>query len=229
PVTPTRPADLPAVLSAHAARPFDLATEPPLRAHLFTTSAEESVLLLGGHSLLAARLAVRIRAALGAELTLRDLFEAPTVAALAERLDAAAPARPALLPATRPAALPLSPAQRRLWFLDRAENGAAAYNVAHALHLDGPPDPTALAAALADVTRRHEALRTVFHEERGEVHQRILPPDRARPDLPVTPTRPADLPAVLSAHAARPFDLATEPPLRAHLFTTSAEESVLLL
>ncbi|MFB9601661.1 amino acid adenylation domain-containing protein [Streptomyces roseofulvus] len=193
------------------------------------TGIDDDFFARGGHSLLAARLAVRIRAALGAELTLRDLFEAPTVAALAERLDAAAPARPALLPATRPAALPLSPAQRRLWFLDRAENGAAAYNVAHALHLDGPPDPTALAAALADVTRRHEALRTVFHEERGEVHQRILPPDRARPDLPVTPTRPADLPAVLSAHAARPFDLATEPPLRAHLFTTSAEESVLLL
>ncbi|MFF2775409.1 amino acid adenylation domain-containing protein [Streptomyces sp. NPDC058052] len=186
----------------------------------------------GGHSLLAARLAVRIRAALGAELTLRDLFEAPTVAALAERLDGAAPPRPALLPAVRPDALPLSHAQRRLWFLDRAEEGSAAYNVAHALRLDGPPDRTALAAALADVVRRHEALRTVFREEHGEVHQRILPPDRARPGLAATAVAPGEetgLPALLSADAARPFDLAADLPLRAHLFDVAAGESVLLL
>ncbi|MEU7514218.1 amino acid adenylation domain-containing protein [Streptomyces sp. NPDC042898] len=188
----------------------------------------------GGHSLLAARLAARIRAALGAEITLRDLFGAPTVATLAERLDSADRARPALLPAVRPAELPLSYAQQRLWFLDRAEDGTASYNVAHALRLDGPPDRTALAAALADVVHRHEALRTVFPEDNGRVHQRILPPEHARPGLTVTVVEAAEsagLPAVLSDHAARPFDLSGELPLRAELFgpNTGPGEYVLLL
>ncbi|MFE7581236.1 amino acid adenylation domain-containing protein [Streptomyces gardneri] len=188
----------------------------------------------GGHSLLAARLAARVRAALGAEITLRDLFGAPTVATLAERLDTADRARPALLPAVRPAELPLSYAQQRLWFLDRAEDGAASYNVAHALRLDGPPDRAALAAALSDLVHRHEALRTVFPEEQGRVQQRILPPEEARPDLAVTlvsPGEEAGLPATLSAEAARTFDLATELPVRAHLFGPEggAGEHVLLL
>ncbi|MEE1752942.1 amino acid adenylation domain-containing protein, partial [Streptomyces sp. SP18CS02] len=186
----------------------------------------------GGHSLLAARLAARVRGALGSELTIRDLFRAPTVATLAERLDSADRARPALLPAERPAALPLSYAQQRLWFVDRAEGGAASYNVAHALRLDGPPDRAALAAALADVVHRHEALRTVFHEEHGRARQRILPFDQARPDLTMTvvaSTRAEDLAAVLSAHAARPFDLGSELPLRAHLFGAGVGENVLLL
>ncbi|MEU3424383.1 amino acid adenylation domain-containing protein [Streptomyces gardneri] len=188
----------------------------------------------GGHSLLAARLAARVRAALGAEITLRDLFGAPTVATLAERLDTADRARPALLPAVRPAELPLSYAQQRLWFLDRAEDGAASYNVAHALRLDGPPDRAALAAALSDLVHRHEALRTVFPEEHGRVQQRILPPEEARPDLAVTLVSPGEevgLPAALSVEAARTFDLATELPLRAHLFGPEggAGECVLLL
>ncbi|WP_440862330.1 amino acid adenylation domain-containing protein, partial [Streptomyces narbonensis] len=188
----------------------------------------------GGHSLLAARLAARVRAALGAEITLRDLFGAPTVATLAERLDTADRARPALLPGTRPAELPLSYAQQRLWFLDRAEDGAASYNVAHALRLDGPPDRTALALALSDLVHRHEALRTVFPEENGRVQQRILPHEAARPDLAVTllPATGTDgLPATLSAEAARTFDLAAELPLRATLFAPEGDagESVLLL
>ncbi|QPK49500.1 non-ribosomal peptide synthetase [Streptomyces gardneri] len=188
----------------------------------------------GGHSLLAARLAARVRAALGAEITLRDLFGAPTVATLAERLDTADRARPALLPAVRPAELPLSYAQQRLWFLDRAEDGAASYNVAHALRLDGPPDRAALAAALSDLVHRHEALRTVFPEEHGRVQQRILPPEEARPDLAVTLVSPGDavgLPAALSAEAARTFDLAADLPVRAHLFGSEggAGECVLLL
>ncbi|MFI6039957.1 amino acid adenylation domain-containing protein, partial [Streptomyces sp. NPDC051315] len=186
----------------------------------------------GGHSLLAARLAARVRGALGSELTIRDLFGAPTVATLAERLDSADRARPALLPAERPAELPLSYAQQRLWFLDRAEGGAASYNVAHALRLDGPPDRAALTAALTDVVHRHESLRTVFHEEHGRVRQRILPPDLARPALTVTAvasTEARSLAAVLSAHAVRPFDLGSELPLRARLFDAGAGEHVLLL
>ncbi|MGH4036179.1 amino acid adenylation domain-containing protein, partial [Actinomycetota bacterium Odt1-20B] len=184
---------------------------------------------LGGHSLLATRLVSRVRAALGVELAIRTLFEAPTVSALAERVDEAAAARPPLLPAVRPDRVPLSYAQRRLWFLDRLDGPGATYNIPLALRLHGTLDVAALRAALGDVVARHESLRTLFPEAAGVPYQQLLDPADARPELRVEEISELDLDAALAASAARGFDLAAELPLRAELFVLGAREQVLLL
>ncbi|MDX2961157.1 non-ribosomal peptide synthase/polyketide synthase [Streptomyces acidiscabies] len=176
---------------------------------------------LGGHSLLATRLVARVRAALGVELELRALFESPSVAGVAASLGTAGEARPALVPAARPERLPLSSAQRRLWFLHRLDGGSAAYHIPLAWRLTGPLDRTALETALADLTDRHESLRTVFPDVDGVPYQHVLP--EHRPHLPVTEG------VNLAASLARPFDLATQPPLRADLFTDGPDVHVLLV
>ncbi|MFE9776517.1 amino acid adenylation domain-containing protein, partial [Streptomyces sp. NPDC005931] len=184
---------------------------------------------LGGHSLLATRLIAQVRAAFGVELELRALFEGPTPAAVAALLDTAAPGRLALTVRQRPEVMPLSFAQRRLWFIHKMEGPSATYNIPLALRLTGELDRDALRAALGDVVARHESLRTVFPEAEGVPCQQVLAPEAAAPHLAVTPTTEADLPAALASAARHAFDLATEPPLRADLFELSAQEYVLLL
>src|SRR5882757_990721 len=167
---------------------------------------------LGGHSLLATRLISRVRASLDVELAIRVLFEAPSVAALARRLDAGEQARAPLRAGERPAEIPLSFAQRRLWFLDRLEGGSATYTIPLAVRLRGALDREALAAALSDVVGRHESLRTIFPETLGVARQQVLEPWQARVRLAVVDVSEAELAAELSAAAGGGFDLAREPP-----------------
>ncbi len=134
---------------------------------------------LGGHSLLATRLVSRARTALDTELAIRDLFEAPTVAELGERVQRAdGPARPALTAGERPDELPLSHAQQRLWVIQQIECTSAAYNFPLVMRLRGALDTEAWRTALADVTR-HEALRTVFRHRRRRPYVPARAPRRA--------------------------------------------------
>ncbi|MFI5865407.1 condensation domain-containing protein [Streptomyces sp. NPDC051546] len=185
-------------------------------------AADANFFKSGGHSLLASKLVNRIRAVLGVEAGIRDLFLAPTATALHRRLSAAGAAgsRPALEPAERrPERLPLSYAQRRLWFTDQLEGPSPAYNIALVRRLDRPLDPAALADALADLVSRHEVLRTVYGAEGGEPYQRVL--ERARPQLELA--RPQDVGAAVDEAAAHVFDLTRDLPLRAWLFLPDGE------
>ncbi|MFI5908320.1 amino acid adenylation domain-containing protein [Dactylosporangium sp. NPDC051541] len=191
--------------------------------------ADDDFFALGGRSLLAARLVNRIRAELGREPALRDLFEAPTVAGLAARLGAPAPVRPALTAVTdRPAAVPLSPAQQRLWFLHEFEGPSAAYNIPLALRLTGKLDRAALRAAVQDVADRHETLRTRVDSVAGTPLQRAVPPGRAVVPFTVTAVEPGGVAAAVAELAARPFDLTAELPLRVHLLAAGPAEHVLV-
>ncbi|MFC7976757.1 amino acid adenylation domain-containing protein [Streptomyces cinereoruber] len=185
---------------------------------------------VGGHSLLAMRVVSRIRALLGADLSVRTLFEHPTAAALARVLEPTGPARPAVTPVRhRPDPLPLSFAQSRLWFLGRLEGPGSTYNVPLVLELRGELDADALRAALCDVVERHEALRTVFPERDGVPHQVVLPAAGAAPRPPVESTAPTDLEAAVLAAVREPFDVLTDPPLRARLLRAAPGHHVLVL
>ncbi|MEV5595225.1 non-ribosomal peptide synthase/polyketide synthase [Streptomyces sp. NPDC052496] len=187
---------------------------------------------LGGDSLLATRLAGRIRAVLGTELDLRILFSAPTVAGTAGRLRTARRPRPALRPAARPHAVPLSHAQRRLWFLHRMEGPSATYNIPLAMRLTGTLDAAALRTALVDVMERHEVLRTVLPETDGVPRQTVLGRDAALAAVTVTDATGRDeteLTERIRAAARRPVDLTRELPLRADLLVLGPADHVLVL
>ncbi len=194
---------------------------------------------LGGHSLLATRVVSRLREALRVEVPLRALFEAPTVAGLAGRIDAllregAGTDAPPLVPVPRDRPLPLSFAQQRLWFLDRLEPGSTAYNVPRALRLRGALDAGVLGRVLAEIVRRHEALRTVFGEVAGEPVQSVHAAGAAPlavVDLAGLPEggREAEARRWVEEEARRPFDLERGPLLRTALLRLGAEEHVLVL
>ncbi|MBQ1017583.1 amino acid adenylation domain-containing protein [Micromonospora sp. D93] len=219
---------------------------------------------LGGHSLLATQFVVRLRARLGVALPLEAVFATPTVAGIADTLPATGTA-PATAAAPQPTAAPTAPAipradadagpaplssgQHRLWFLDQAYEQNA-YTVGTALLLDGALDVDALRRALAELTRRHESLRTVFPlGGDGDPVQHVLPPGPV--DLPIVsaPTGADDTSPVgrsiveptvadavppwahvaLAADVGRPFDLARGPLFRALLLRIADDRHVLSL
>src|SRR6185295_3028944 len=141
----------------------------------------------------------------------------------------ASPARAALVRMPRPAEIPLSYAQRRLWFLNRLEGAGGSYVIPLAVRLRGGLDREALSGAQFDLVDRHESLRTVYPETLGVPRQEIVAAERAAPELSVVAVGEAELSGALTAAVGRGVDVSVEPPLRAQLFAISAEEHVLLL
>ncbi|SKA37911.1 non-ribosomal peptide synthase domain TIGR01720/amino acid adenylation domain-containing protein [Chitinophaga eiseniae] len=187
---------------------------------------------LGGHSLLAIRLISAIRKQMEAEVTIGDVFDYPTVAALAAQLEQRKPQppAPALVPKERPARIPLSFSQERLWFIDRME-GSIHYHVPAVLSLKGKLDSTALATALKTIVERHEVLRTVIEHEEGLAWQRILPADDWQLQI-IAGTSLITEPALqdyISRLINAPFDLGNDYMLRAHLIVRQQDEYVLVV
>ncbi|WP_190110058.1 non-ribosomal peptide synthetase, partial [Streptomyces cinnamoneus] len=190
---------------------------------------DDSFFNLGGHSLSATRLVSRIRAELKVELSVRSLFQSPTVAGIAALITSADRARKPLSAMERPAEIPLSPAQMRLWFLNRLESAGGNYNLPTALRLDGTLNVAALELALADVVARHESLRTVFPDTDGLPRQEILPVTDGLLTLHTSTVTEEQLAQDLALATATRFDLATEIPIRAHLFRLGEDAHVLLV
>ncbi|GGU32504.1 non-ribosomal peptide synthetase [Lentzea flava] len=186
---------------------------------------DDNFFVLGGDSLLADKFARLVRAELGAELTVTQVFDSPTVAGMAVLLDSAPGSRPPLEAVPRPELLPLSPAQRRLWFLSALDGPSPTYTIPIGLRLPGAVDAEALRAALADLAERHEILRTTFPDVDGVPYQHI---GTTPPPLFVEQVGD-DVIAAFKAAARKPFDLAAEPPLRAHLFVIDEQDHMLLL
>jgi amino acid adenylation domain-containing protein len=194
--------------------------------------ADDDFFALGGHSLLAVRLVSRVRAVLGTEASLRMLFEAPTPARLAAALagrDVARATRPALTARERPARVPLSYAQQRMWFLAQLDGPDPTYHIPVVLPLAADTDEDALERALRDVLARHEVLRTVFEVEDGQPVQRILAPSDLRWSLTVSVVDSQDLAGEVAAAARESFDLAVQVPVKGWLFKTAGERVLVLV
>ncbi|WP_280329464.1 non-ribosomal peptide synthetase [Nocardia wallacei] len=189
-------------------------------------SIDRSFFELGGNSLSATRVVARVNATLGSTVALRDLFDAPTVALLSGRVVPTTDGRgtPALAPRIRPDRVPLSPAQQRMWVLNRMDPGSAAYNIAAALRLTGDLDAAALGRALTEVVARHESLRTVYPADDQGPRQVVVAADAATPEPIVADVDDgAPLRARIAELAATGFDLAEQPPLRVGLFRVAGQ------
>lgn len=193
---------------------------------------------LGGHSLLAAQITSRLRQAIRVNLPLRWIFETPTVADLSLRIEAIGRDESDVLPlitrVQRSKTLPASFSQERLWFLDQFEPESCVYNLPYAARLKGSLNQRALKRALDTIVTRHEALRTTLVAKDGrpvqvinESHSLCLKVIDISDSLETE--HEANAQALLEQHVRRPFDLSSDPMLRAVLIRLKADDHILLL
>jgi amino acid adenylation domain-containing protein len=197
---------------------------------------DESFFHLGGHSLNAILVISRLRRAFQVDIPLRSLFETPTVAGLAGKIDAVSRrvSEPTLGPMARDGAVALSFAQQRLWFLDQLQPGNDAFNIVAAVRIEGPLDINTLEECLNEIVSRHDVLRACFVMYEGQPRQQVLPPQPAILDVldlgwvPAS-EKSAEVEGLLREQARRPFHLESGPLFRPQLIRISSEEHVLAL
>ena len=221
------------------------ATTSPLHQHIAAAMSDvlaleavdmhENFFQLGGQSLLATQLASRLRETLDIDVPLRLIFEAPTAAELARRLAGELSDNrmaPVIRPIARDGTLPLTFAQKRMWFLHLIEPDSAAYNIGGALMMTGPLVYHALQRALQDLIQRHELLRSNYRNVDGQPLQIIrpeLPLELAVVDLTASDDPEAAALADAEQMLARPFDLADAPLIRFSLSKVAPERHILAI
>jgi len=193
---------------------------------------------IGGHSLLATQVISRMRGAFGVEIGVGSIFEEPTVAGLARRVEAMMRAgerddTPPLVRGPRGGALPLSFAQQRLWFLDQLVPNDPFYNLPGAVRLRGRLDLKALERAIDEIVRRHEVLRTRIEAAEGEPRQVVEAWEPRRLEVvdlsQWTPEESEEEVRRLAQQEAKTgFDLACGPLLRTKALKIEEERHVLL-
>ena len=243
---------LPAPEMVAAAKPFvepSTATEVALAAiwaevlRKNKISADDNFFDLGGHSLLATQVISRIRRVLDVDLPLRTMFETPTVAGVAAKVDEVRSAfcstpntdsaQRKIKRIPRDQALPVSFAQQRVWFLDQLDPSNSLYNIPHALRMRGELKVSALENALNEIVQRHEALRTTFTAEKGQPRQVIAPCltlRLGRVDLTASPEggREARARQLAYDEGQQPFNLAQGPLIRATLVQMANDDHIFL-
>lgn len=242
-----RRVDVPVATAASSPEPVAQPYEKPITPTEITLAEIWSEVLPGvtvgrrshffrsrGDSLLATRVIARVRRQWSVRLTVRHILQQPVLADLAALIDReigapdqepAVPARPP----TNTGPVPLTPQQRGMWLANAVDGLRLYFHMPLAVRIAGPLDSAALAEAVADLTRRHEILRAIFPFDDDEPRQAGSVDAAVRPDSWPETLRAEDLPAALWAAFTEPFDLATNPPLRARLFTTGPDRHVLLL
>ena len=185
---------------------------------------------LGGHSLLATQLVNRVRSTMNVELPVRDLYETSTLADLAKRVAVLRTGTRAVLRRqVRPALVPLSYPQQRLWLTAQLRTGDSAYHIPVVQYLTGPLDVSALREAITDLIRRHEPLRTVFPLLDGAPRQRIVSMTEIGPVLVAERVARDELDDAVARIVHTGFDLTVDIPVRVHVLTIAPEEHVLVL
>ncbi|NEP44904.1 MAG: non-ribosomal peptide synthetase, partial [Okeania sp. SIO2H7] len=195
----------------------------------------DNFFMLGGDSIQATQLISRVRDTFGIELSLHRLFESPTVAEFSEIVGAASRQELApIQPVSRDGELPLSFAEQRLWFLDQLQEGSVTYNEQEGLRLSGSLEIEALQAAIQEIVRRHESLRTNYREVDGYPVRVIAPELELKMpvvDLQHLPPEEQlkEVQRLGDREIRQPFDLANDPLLRVTLLQLAADDYILLL
>ena len=191
---------------------------------------------LGGHSLLVTQVVARVREHLGVELSIRSIFEAPTLEQFARVIQEQISAgrhceQPPITRVSRDGELPLSFSQQRMWFFEQLSSGTSAFNIASGVRLKGPLNVTALEQTFSEIIRRHEILRTVFRAVNTQPVQVVQPPSEFK--LPLMDLslldgeeREREAARVAQEETLRGFDLAKGPLLRPTLLRLSAAEHI---